>query len=95
MVKLTEWDTAKHLRNEAEIEDYLAVVFEDGDPKLIARALGDAARARGMLATAKKTGLDRAGLYRSLTKDGDPRLSTITKVINSLGYQLCLKHRPA
>ena len=95
MVRLTEWDTAKHLRNEAEIEDYLEVVFEDGDPKLIARALGDAARARGMLATAKKTGLDRAGLYRSLTKDGDPRLSTVTKVIHSLGYQLNLKRLAA
>jgi probable addiction module antidote protein len=90
MVKLVEWDTAKHLRNEEEIADYLDVAFADGDPKLIARALGNAARARGMLITAKKTKLDRAGLYRSLSKDGDPRLSTLSKVVHSLGYRLAL-----
>ncbi|MDR1997129.1 MAG: putative addiction module antidote protein [Candidatus Margulisbacteria bacterium] len=90
MVKLYKWDTAQTFKNEAEIEDYLEYVFADGDPKLIARALGNAARARGMLNTARKTGLNRAGLYRALSKDGDPRLSTLTKVVSSLGFRLAV-----
>ncbi|GBR75407.1 helix-turn-helix XRE-family transcriptional regulators [Candidatus Termititenax persephonae] len=88
MVKLYEWDTAKHLKNEAEIKEYLKVVLTDGNPELIKVALGNAARAFGILAISRKTGLNRSGLYHSLCKDGDPRLSTVTKVAGFLGYKL-------
>jgi probable addiction module antidote protein len=88
MVKLYEWDTAKHLKSEAEIKEYLKVVLAGGNSELIKTALGNAARAFGMLAISRKTGLNRSGLYHSLCKNGDPRLSTITKVADFLGYKL-------
>jgi hypothetical protein len=43
-----------------------------------------------MLETAQETGLDRAGLYRSFAKGGDPRISTFDKVARSFGYRLSL-----
>jgi probable addiction module antidote protein len=90
MVKISRYDTVDYLKTEEDVNEYLEIAFENGDPKLIARALGNAARARGMLATARKTKLDRAGLYRSLSKNGDPKLSTVSKVVHSLGYRLAL-----
>lgn len=90
MLKTNGWDGAKYFKNEAEIEAYLKCVIEDGDPELIAMALGNAARAKGMLAASKKTGLNRSGLYHSFTKNGDPKLSTLNKVANLFGYRVTL-----
>jgi probable addiction module antidote protein len=94
MLKTNEWDGAEYFKNEAEIEAYLKCVIEDGDPELIALALGNAARAKGMLAASKKTGLNRSGLYHSFTKNGDPRLSTLNKVAGLFGYRVTLAPLP-
>ncbi|MGV8059719.1 MAG: addiction module antidote protein [Smithellaceae bacterium] len=58
------------------------------DPALIAAALGDIARAKGMTQIAKKAGLGRESLYKSLSAQGNPELSTVLKVIHALGLKL-------
>ena len=40
------WDPAEHFASEAEMAAYLEAALEEGDPALIAAALGDIARAR-------------------------------------------------
>ncbi len=45
------------------------------------------ARARGMVQLAKDTGLTREGLYKALSKDGNPRLGTVLKVMRALGLK--------
>jgi probable addiction module antidote protein len=42
------WDAAEYLDSDEMILAYLEAVFEDGDPQLIALALNDIARARGL-----------------------------------------------
>jgi probable addiction module antidote protein len=88
--KTTAWDTAEFLDNEAEIEEYLKVSMETGDPKLIIKAFGNASRAYGMLKLARETGLNRESLYRSLSGEREPKFTTIFKVADSLGYRLSL-----
>jgi probable addiction module antidote protein len=91
MIKKTElmdYDGAKYFKTKEDIGDYLGLAFDSGDPKLIARAVGTAARAQGMLKIAKKTGFSRSGLYRSFSADGDPRLSTLSEVMSTIGYRL-------
>ena len=56
-------------------------------PALIATALDDIARARSMVQLAKETGLRRDGLYKALSKDGNPRLGTVLKVLKALGLK--------
>jgi len=46
--KTTFWDPSEYLDSPASIAAYLEAAFEDGDPALIATALGDIARALGM-----------------------------------------------
>jgi probable addiction module antidote protein len=41
-----------------------------------------------MAELAKQTGLTREGLYNSLSKDGNPSLGTVMKVLKALGLRL-------
>ncbi|NOT23526.1 MAG: putative addiction module antidote protein [Nitrospiraceae bacterium] len=56
---LPEFDTAPYLGSEAAIATYLTDVLEANDPALLAFALGDIARARGMSEITKASGLSR------------------------------------
>ena len=82
------WDVAEHLETEEDMAAYLEAALEENDPALIAAALGDIARAKGMSQIAKQTNLGRESLYKALSPDGNPEFSTILKVINALGLQL-------
>jgi probable addiction module antidote protein len=86
--KTSAWDAADHLKTEADMEAYLEAALEENDSGLIAAALGDIARAKGMTLIAKKTGLGRESLYKALSAQGNPELSTVLKVVKALGLQL-------
>jgi probable addiction module antidote protein len=76
------------LDSEEDMAAYLEAALEDGDPALIAAALGDIARAQGMSQIARKTGLGRESLYKALSPDGNPEFSTVLKVVRALGLRL-------
>ena len=82
------WDAAEHLQTEEDMVAYLEVAFEEGDPALIAAALGDIARAKGMTQVARETGLGRESLYKALSAQGNPEFATILKVVQALGLRL-------
>ena len=82
------WDAAEHLETEEDMAAYLEAALEDGNPSLVAAALGDIARAKGMTEIARETGLGRESLYKALSADGNPEFSTILKVIRALGLRL-------
>ncbi len=87
-VKTRVWDPAEHLESEEDITAYLQAAFEEGDATLIAAALGDIARAKGMSQIARETGLGRESLYKALSAEGNPEFSTILKVVEALGLKL-------
>jgi probable addiction module antidote protein len=86
--KTIPWDSAKHLKTDENIAHYLEAVFEDGDPALIAHALGVVARAKGMSQIAQAAGLGRESLYKALSPDGNPEFATVPKVMRALGLKL-------
>lgn len=61
------WDPAEHLETEEDMAAYLEAALEEGDPALVAAALGDIARAKGMTQIARETGLGRESLYKALS----------------------------
>lgn len=87
-IRTTKWDAANNLKTDEDIVAYLEAVLEDGHPELIAAALGDIARAKGMAKVAKKAGLGRESLYKALSPEGNPEFATVLKVIQSLGLKL-------
>ena len=88
MVEIKKWDTAEILETPEDVAAYLEAIFEDGDPALIAIALGNVARSEGMTEIAKATGLTRASLYKALSAEGNPEFATVLKVIAALGLKL-------
>jgi probable addiction module antidote protein len=84
----TIWDPATHLATHDDIAAYLEAALQDGDPQLVAAALGDIARASGMSQIAREAGVGRESLYKSLSSSGNPELGTVLKVISALGLQL-------
>jgi probable addiction module antidote protein len=86
--KTTRWDVTEFLDSEERIAVFLEAAFEEGDPSLISAALGEVARARGMMQMAKDTGISREALYRALSKEGRPEFNTILKVMKAFGLRL-------
>lgn len=88
--KTRPYDAASYLKTEEDCALYLQAAIDEaeGDPSLIVAALGDIARARGMMQLARETGLSREGLYKALSPEGNPSFATIAKVIEALGLKL-------
>jgi probable addiction module antidote protein len=86
----TRYDVAEHLRTPEEMAAYLEACLEDatGDAALVAKALGDIARAKGMAQVARGAGLSRESLYKALSGDRSPSFDTILKVVGALGLKL-------
>jgi probable addiction module antidote protein len=87
-IKTTAWQSGAALRSNDEIAAYIDAVLEDGDPTLLAHAIGAVARVKGMTGLAKEAGLGRKSLYKSLSSDGNPSFATVIKVLSALGVKL-------
>jgi putative addiction module killer protein/probable addiction module antidote protein len=87
-LETTLWDPVENLVSPEAERAYLEAAFEDGDPALIAAAIGDVARARGMSEIAKQAGLTRDTMYKAFRPEGNPTLETLVGVLNALGLKL-------
>ncbi len=86
--RTTRYDAAAYLKTEKDMATYLEAALEDGDPRVIAAALGNIARAKGMAQLARDAGMGRESLYKALSPDGNPEFSTVLKVVRALGLKL-------
>ena len=90
-LEVSRFDAAEYLDSPEAQAEYLAAAFETGDAAYIKQALSTLARARGMSELANDADVTRQGLYKALSENGDPRLSTLLRVINSLGVRLSIQ----
>jgi probable addiction module antidote protein len=97
---LPDFDPAKYLNTPESIATYLTDILEADDPGLLAAALGDIARARGMSQIARDAGIERESLYKALRTGSAPRFDTIKRVCSALGVKIVVQadaenHGPA
>jgi len=85
---LPEFDASRYLDSEQAIAEYLTAIIAEDDSALLAAALGDIARARGMTEIARAAGMTREALYKALRPNAHPRFDTISKVCKALGIRL-------
>ena len=92
----TVWDPANYIEDQEDARLYLEAVAEEdpGDGSLIRSALCDVARARNMSGLARRVGISRAGLYKTLSPDGNPSFATIMRLTRALGVQVVLRPMP-
>jgi probable addiction module antidote protein len=89
--ELPDFDFSEHLESEAAVSEYLTAILEENDPALLAAALGDIAKARGMAQIAEASGLGREALYKALRPGAQPRFDTIARVCTALGVKLVVQ----
>ncbi|MCY4578583.1 MAG: putative addiction module antidote protein [Chloroflexi bacterium] len=89
-MKLKKFDVVDFLDNDEAMIEYLNVALETNDPKYFAKALGNVARAKGMTSISDASGLGRQSLYRSLSEEGNPRIDTLFKVLDTLNIRLAI-----
>lgn len=69
--------------------DYLQAAFDDGEPAVFLLALRRVTEARGgMSKLARESGLSREALYRTLSKSGNPRLTSLAAILDANGLRL-------
>ena len=79
------------LKDPKEAALYLNAAVEENDPALLLAALAEVARAHGVSTMAKRMSLSRMGVYKSLSKRGNPEFKTFLGVLKASGLQLAFK----
>jgi probable addiction module antidote protein len=85
MAKTEPFDAALYLTSPSSQEELLNDALASGDARYVSQALGVIARARGMTKVAREAGVTREALYKALSENGDPRLTTLLGVARALG----------
>ena len=86
--RVSDYDPCKYLDSPEAIAAFLDEAVATGDAKFVAHCLGLVAKAVGMGKVAKVSGLNRQGLYKSLSGDTAPRIDTMFAVLQALGLEL-------
>lgn len=75
------------LTNPRTAANYLNAAMNDST-EMFLTALRNVAEARTMAKVAQEAGINRESLYRALSEEGNPRLSTLSSVLNVLGLRI-------
>ncbi len=80
------------LKDPEEAAAYLnAHLNEDSPEALFLLALRDVAKAHGFGEIAEQSDLGRESLYKALSKDGNPKLSTLRSLLKAIGLKLAVE----
>ena len=81
------------LADPEEAAAYLNAALENGSQVVFLLALRDVANARGLTRLAREASLNRENLYRILAEKGNPRLSSLQGLLDSLGLKLAVESK--
>ena len=88
------FDTAEYLQTPEQAAEYLNAALEDGDEHLLLAAVLDVVKASGgVTALSRKTDISREAIYRALSKDGNPRLSSLIAILHALDLDVSIVRR--
>lgn len=72
--------------------EFLNSILEDGEQAELLIALRQMTKAFGGVSViAKKAGLNQTQLYRTLSEDGNPALSSLAAVLKAMGMRLAVQ----
>jgi probable addiction module antidote protein len=94
-VSFEDWDLAGDVETKEDVIGMIEAAIEENDPEFLLSVIGDIARSRGMARIARELDIDRAGLYRSFSPDGNPYFLTVVKVLDNLGFKLSICQKQA
>ncbi len=81
------------LKNPEYASEYLNQALKEGSQDLFMLALRDVAKAKGITRTARESNLNRESMYKMLSENGNPNLSSLNKLLDSLGLTLNISRK--
>lgn len=88
------YNVTDYLQSADDIQEYLNAALEDGDERVLLRALRTVAEKMGGISRlARETGMARESLYRALSEDGNPRFSSLVAILKAMGRELVVRSR--
>ncbi len=76
------------LKDPDEAAAYIEAVMELDDPAALLVALRHVAQAHGMAEVARRADVGDKTLFRALSENGNPTLTTVHKVLHAVGLRL-------
>lgn len=90
--KKYEESLMESLQKPEEAAAYLNAHLDDEDSEeMFLLALRDVAKAHGFSEVAEQADLGRESLYKALSKDGNPKLSTLKSLLKVVGLKLAVE----
>ena len=94
-MKAAAYKGSDYLKTQKDIVAYLNAALEDGEPAVLLEALRNVAVAKGgMAALARAAGVSRESLYRTLSRQGNPKIDTIMELLQRRALWHAKRRRP-
>lgn len=75
-----------------EVDDYLAVIFDEyaetGDTPAFLSSLRVISRVKGVTRMAEASGMTRKGFQKALSEKGNPEFASVSAIMRAMGYRL-------
>lgn len=78
------------LKDPAEAAAYVEAALELDDPAALLLALRQVAKAHGMAEVARRADVGEKTLFRTLSENGNPTITTLHKVLHAVGLRLSI-----
>lgn len=91
-----EADLVKKLKDAEFATEYLNASLEDsgeGSYERFLIALRQVAKAHGMSAVSERSGMARQAMYRALSENGNPELSSLKALLEAMGLKLAIEQK--
>jgi probable addiction module antidote protein len=92
-ITIADFDPAEYIETTEDVFLTLKVASEENDPDFLLSVIGDIARSKGMAQLARELNLERAGLYKAFSKNGNPSFKTVYNLLDNLGFRLRVVHK--
>ena len=94
-VTFEKWDPAEIIETKEDVVAFLEGALEENDPDFLLKTIGYIARSKGMAQLAMDMNLNRKGLYKALSPEGNPSFKTIFNLLDNLGLRLRVEPKSA
>jgi probable addiction module antidote protein len=94
-ITVADFDPAEYIETPEDVFLTLKVATEENDPDFLLSVIGDIARSKGMSQLARELNLDRVGLYKSFSSNGNPSFKTVYNLLDNLGFKLKVERKSA
>ncbi|MBL6992168.1 MAG: putative addiction module antidote protein [Bacteriovoracaceae bacterium] len=88
-------DLLERLKDSEYAASYIEAAIEENDANFLQIALGDVVKAHGVSKISEITGIARQALYRMISRDGNPTIKNLNRLLDSVGLEIDVKAKSA